>query len=143
VTVAFIRRSSGDGMPDETSLQQPVVFQISPQTDTRVHDHAAMLASAGFHVITHTHDQSSVKEVLRLGPRIVLAELAEGERETMFDLVRQLKATARHIPVIVYGVGLTAGEIEATARAGAMWLQLEPTDGVKLVAAVRGVLRAR
>jgi DNA-binding NarL/FixJ family response regulator len=132
----------GNSMPDRTSLQQPVVLQITPQPDERVHDHAAILASAGFHVITHTHDQSSVKAVLRLAPRIVVAELADGGRETMFDLVQQLKASARHIPVIVYGVGLTAVEIETIARAGAMWLQLEPTDGFKLVGAVRGVLRA-
>jgi hypothetical protein len=48
----------------------------------------------------------------------------------------------RSPPVIVYGYGLSAEEIEHAARAGALWLQLEPSDGTKLVAAIRGVLAA-
>jgi hypothetical protein len=39
-------------------------------------------------------------------------------------------------------VGLSAEDIERAARGGAMWLQLEPSDGLKLVAAIRGVLNA-
>ena len=46
------------------------------------------------------------------------------------------------MPSLLASRGLTADEIEKTANAGAMWLQLEPTDGYKLLGAVRGVLRA-
>jgi hypothetical protein len=44
--------------------------------------------------------------------------------------------------VIVYGHGLNPEDIERAARGGAMWVQLEPSDGLKLVAAVHGVLAA-
>lgn len=36
---------------------------------------------------------------------------------------------SQRIPLIVFGVGLTANEIETTAHAGAMWLQLGPGRG--------------
>lgn len=127
-----------------TTSQHPVVLLITPLQPPPAHDHTAVLAKSGFTVVNHTHEDASVPEVLRLDPRIIVAELGDGGREGMFNMVRRLKAhpTVRHIPLIVYGVGLTADEIEATAYAGAMWLQLEPTDGYKLLGAIRGVLRA-
>lgn len=78
-----------------------------------------------------------------LQPSIIVAEL-DGASNLTFELVDTLQAhaLARHIPMIVYGFGLTPDQIEATARAGAMWLQLEPLDGYKLLGAVRGVLAA-
>ena len=128
----------------ETTTSQPIVLLITPLKPPPAHDHTAVLKKSGFTVVNHTHEDASVPEILSLDPRIIVAELGDGGRVAMFDMVRRLKAhpTVRHIPLIIYGVGLTADEIEATAHAGAMWLQLEPTDGYKLLAAIRGVLRA-
>lgn len=128
----------------ESRSQNPVVLLITPTKPPPAHDHTAILGKAGFQILNHTHEDASVTEVLRLDPRIIAAELGAGGREGMFNMIRRLKAhpTVRHIPLIVYGVGLTADEIEATAHAGAMWLQLEPSDGYKLLGAIRGVLRA-
>ena len=129
---------------DSPPLSQPVVLLVTPEKQARNHDHTTMLTKAGFNVVNHTHEEASVTEIVRLEPRIIIAELGEGGSEAMFELVRRVKAHqfGRHFPVIVYGVGLTADEIETTAHAGAMWLQLEPTDGYKLLGAVRGELRA-
>ena len=121
----------------------PVVLLIAPGDPH--HDHTRILADAGFRIITQSRDDASVKDIIDLDPRIVIAELSDGAgTDAIFNLVRRLKAhhMARHIPLIVYGTGLTADQIETTAHAGAMWLQLEPRDGYKLLAAVRGVLRA-
>jgi DNA-binding response OmpR family regulator len=130
--------------PTTPVSQQPIVLLVTPEKQARSHDHTAILSKAGFQVVNHTHEAASVAEIVRLEPRIIIAELGEGGRDAMFNLVRRVKAHqfGRHIPLIVYGVGLTADEIETTAHAGAMWLQLEPTDGYKLLGAVRGVLRA-
>jgi len=127
-----------------TPSHQPLVLVIRHEQQAPNHDHKAILGKAGFQVVSHTHEEASVAEVLRMAPRIIVAELGSGGSEAMFSLVRRLKAhqLARHIPLIVYGIGLTADEIETTAHAGAMWLQLEPADGYKLLGAIRGVLRA-
>ena len=129
---------------NSTPLSQSLVLLVTPEKQSGNHDHTAILSKAGFHVVNHTHEGASVSEIVRLEPRIIIAELGEGGSDAMFNLVRRVKADpfGRHIPLIVYGVGLTADEIETTAHAGAMWLQLEPTDGYKLLGAVRGVLRA-
>jgi hypothetical protein len=131
-------------MDSEIASGQPIVLVIVPTIQSDAHDHTQTLTQAGFRVVPFTHEQASAPGVLRLGPRIIVAELADGESRAMFDLLRLFKThpLVRHIPVIVYGVALTAAEIETIARVGAMWLQLEPTDGFKLVGAVRGVLRA-
>jgi hypothetical protein len=144
VTVVRLSHWAGASMDSEIASEQPVVLVIAPTPRSDPHDHSNTLTQAGFRVVTFTHDQASVPGVLRLGPRIIVAELADGESRAMFDLLRLFKThqSVRHIPVIVYGIALTAGEIETIARVGAMWLQLEPTDGFKLVGAVRGVLRA-
>ena len=42
--------------------------------------------------------------------------------------------------MIVYGDGLSAADIERATTMGALWLQLEPADGTKLVAATQAVL---
>ena len=121
------------------------VLLVTSATPPHLHDHTTVLANAGFKVLNHPYDEASIGDVIRLEPHIIVAELDNGASEGMFNFVRRLKADpiARDIPIIVYGVGLTADEIEKTAHAGAMWLQLEPKDGFKLLGAIRGVLRAR
>ena len=79
-------------------------------------------------------------------PAIIAIEL-DGERSAgALELAPRLRADGARtmsIPVIVYGHRLSAADIERVATGGAMWLQLEPSDGPKLVAAIRGVLAAQ
>ena len=108
------------------------------------HRHAAILAADGFRVATQTEPESTVRAIMKMEPSIIVAELDSASDVTLV-LVRTLHqhALARYIPMIVYGFGLTPEQIESTARSGAMWLQLEPSDGYKLLGAVRGVLAAK
>ena len=128
--------------PDRTGAPTPLVLLIVP-SETR-HKHAAILTAAGYMVESQSEPESTVRRVLDLQPNIIVAEL-NGASDVTFKLVRTLQGhtLARRIPMIVYGFGLTSQQIEATARAGAMWLQLEPLDGYKLLGAVRGVLSAK
>jgi hypothetical protein len=133
-------------LPKEGTLESvtlgtsPLVLLIVPP-DAH-HQHAAILTAAGFRVVSQADDEATVQSVLDLVPGIIVAELSGSRTDPMFGLVHRLKddLRARDIPLIVYGIGLTADQIEQTAHAGAMWLQLEPCDGYKLLAAVRGVL---
>ena len=135
-------------LPKEGSMESttpgpsPLVLLIVPP-DAH-HQHATILTAAGFRVVSQGDDEATVQSVLDLVPRIIVAELNGTSTDPMFGLVHRLKddKRAREIPLIVYGIGLTANQIEQTARAGAMWLQLEPKDGYKLLGAVRGVLSA-
>lgn len=127
-------------MKSVTPGTSPLVLLIVPP-DAH-HQHTAILTAAGFRVLSQTDNEATVQSVLDLVPEIIVAELSGARTDPMFDLVHRLKddVRARDIPLIVYGIGLTAAQIEQTAHAGAMWLQLEPCDGYKLLGAVRGVL---
>ena len=129
-------------MQSATVGTAPTVLLIVPP-DAH-HKHSAILTAAGFRVVSQADDEATVRSVLDLKPKIIAAELNGTSTDPMFGLVHRLKSDqrARAIPLIVYGIGLTADQIEKTAHAGAMWLQLEPCDGYKLLAAVRGVLSA-
>jgi hypothetical protein len=127
-------------MESATRGTSPLVLLIVPPEAH--HKHTAILTAAGYRVVSQADDEATVQSVLDLSPRIIAAELSGTRTDPMFGLVHRLKDDphARDIPLIVYGIGLTADQIEQTAHAGAMWLQLEPSDGYKLLAAVRGVL---
>ena len=127
-------------MESATLGTSPLVLLIVPP-DAH-HQHTAILTAAGFRVVSQADNEATVQSVLDLIPKIIVAELSGNGADPMFGLVHRLKddPRARDIPLIVYGIGLTADQIEQTAHAGAMWLQLEPCDGYKLLAAVRGVL---
>lgn len=60
------------------------------------------------------------------------------------ELARHLQSNdrARAIPFVVYGAQLSAFHIESIARAGAMWLQIEPSQGTKMVGAIRRIVAA-
>jgi hypothetical protein len=110
------------------------------------HHHDEMLTRAGFRVVTLPIREVTPTLIRDVKPAIVAIEF-DGEQPTdALDLAPRLRANGRPraipIPVIVYGFGLSAPDIERVATGGAMWLQLEPSDGVKLVAAIRGVLTA-
>jgi DNA-binding response OmpR family regulator len=118
----------------------PVVLVIEPATG--IQDHTMDLQRAGLQVIRLSATTATTSAVLAAAPALIVAPLETTYRT--LDLIRQLRINdgIRAIPIIIYGVRLTAADIEAIALAGALFLQLEPHDGDKLVAAVRGTLAA-
>jgi len=119
----------------------PLVLLIEPSNP--IHQHAQHLAGAGFVVATLPLEEV-MSGFVAVQPAVIAVELDPERPEDVFKLAWRLRADQpmRAIPVIVYGHGLSADDIERAARGGAMWLQLEPADGNKLVAAIRGVLAA-
>lgn len=131
-------------MATESPSGPPVVRLVEP-SDPK-HQHTEMLTRAGFRVVRSPAHEVTVQRMQDVKPAIIAVELdGSGSRDAL-DLAPRLRAEARPlaipIPVIVYGHGLSAPDIECAATGGAMWLQLEPSDGAKLVAAIRGVLIA-
>jgi two-component system phosphate regulon response regulator PhoB len=127
-------RSSG---PMES---KPLVLLIQPVN--AVHDHTALLARAGFHVHASPDARISERDVLAVAPDLIAVELEAARSADTLDLARRLRADPRtlSIPVILYATQLQPEHIENAARAGILWLQIGSADGLKLVAAVRGVL---
>jgi len=110
------------------------------------HHHAEMLTRAGFRVVRLTVHEVTPALVRDVKPAIIAMEFDGSQPSDGLDLAPRLRADARPraipVPVIVYGHGLSAPDIQRAATGGAMWVQLEPSDGAKLVAAIRGVLAA-
>lgn len=119
---------------------KPLVLLIQPVK--AVHDHTALLVRAGFRVQASADDRISERDVLDVGPDLIAVELEATRSADTLDLARRLRADprTRSIPVILYAMQLQPEHIENAARAGILWLQIGSTDGLKLVAAVRGVL---
>ena len=130
-------------MATEFPSGPPVVLRVEPP-DAK-HQHAELLTRAGFRVVRSPPHEVTVRHMQDVKPAIIAVEL-DGSARDALDLAPRLRAEARPlaipIPVIVYGHGLSAPDIERAATGGAMWVQLEPSDGAKLVAAIRGVLTA-
>ena len=120
---------------------RPLVLLVEPEGAR--HRHAARIASAGFRVASMASEDLDIGRVLEQSPAVVAAELA-GDGSTTLSLARRFREIpdARLIPFIIYGHELRARDIEEAARAGALWLQMETTDGARLVAAVRGLIAA-
>ena len=120
----------------------PVVMLIEPHHG--LHDHAATLSTAGINVVRIAALNASVDAVLSHHPTVIAAELVPALSTPTWAFVRRFRerTAARFIPLIVYGDHLRLEDIEAAATAGALWLQLEPGDGARLVAAVRGLMTA-
>ena len=101
---------------------------------------------AGLRVVTLPPHEVNSGLLQDVKPAVIAAERDASAQNDALDLASRLRAETRPgalpIPVIVYGYGLSAADIERAATIGAMWLQLEPMDGTKLVAAIRGVLTA-
>lgn len=121
-------------MPD-----QPLVLLIEP-ADARYH-HADALASAGFRSQRVAAADMDIARLQSLRPAVIAAERDGG---IPLELVKRLRQDPRTrlIPFIIYGHHLRPEDIENAARSGALWLQLEPNDGARLVAAVRGLIAA-
>jgi hypothetical protein len=104
-----------------------------------------MMSKAGFRVVSVPAHRASVRYELDQQPSVVAAELGAASAAQTWQFVRRFRqdGDARLIPCIVYGHGLKADDIETAARAGALWLQLEPSDGARLLAAARGLVAAK
>ena len=128
----------------ETSMTpKPLVLLVEP-TDARNQQHSESLARAGFRVSSVQTEEVEVARVLEQRPAVIAADLDSAGLVMTRDLARRLRQDreARLIPFVIYGHHLHPQDIEDAARAGALWLQLEPTDGSRLVAAARGLLAA-
>ena len=122
---------------------RPLVLLVEP-TDARNRQHNECLADAGFRVKSVQTEEVEVARVLEQRPAVIAAELASSGLATTLSLAKRFRQDpeARLIPFIIYGHHLHPEDIEDAARAGALWLHLEPTDGARLVAAVQGLLAA-
>jgi DNA-binding NtrC family response regulator len=121
--------------------EQSLIVLIEPKAAR--HQHADILDRAGFRVAAIAAEEFNLARVLEQGPAVVAAEL-DGAGSATLNLAKQFRQTAqaRLIPFIIYGHQLRPQDIENAARTGALWLQLEPGDGNRLVAAVRGLIAA-
>ena len=106
--------------------------------------HADYLTRAGYRVSSVATDHVDIDQVLQQRPAVVAAELDHSGLVGTLNLAKRFRenSQARPIPFIIYGHALRPQDIENAARAGALWLQLEPADGARLVAAVRGLIAA-
>jgi hypothetical protein len=126
-----------------TGIGAPIVLLVEPSGPN--HHHAEMLRGAGFEVVTLPMVEITEDLLRDVSPAIVAVELDSAHASDALGLNLRLLSELRQavpVPIIVYGHGLSACDIERVARGGAMWLQLEPSDGAKLVGAIRGVLAA-
>jgi hypothetical protein len=128
----------------EPASSAPLV--LLAESDHAEHHHLEILTRAGFRVVRLPVDELTSTLIRDVKPAIIAVELDGSRQGDALDLAPRLRRDARPraipIPIIVYGHGLSPADIEAAATGGAMWLQLEPSDGAKLVAAIRGVLAA-
>ena len=131
-------------MATEPASSAPLV--LLAESAHAEHHHGEMLTRAGFRVVTLPVREVMPPLIRDVKPAIIAIEFDGSQPSDALDLAPRLRADPRPraipIPVIVYGYGLSAPDIERAATGGAMWVQLEPSDGVKLVAAIRGVLTA-
>jgi hypothetical protein len=141
------------GMATQATDVAPLVLLIEPSAAR--HHHAQLLAEAGFRVELLAPQDVTIGWIEEKKPALIAVELDESSPSDALELTPRLRGSGPVLsrtddgrgsglrtPVIVYGHGLAAADIERAARGGALWLQLEPSDGVKLVAAIRGVLTA-
>src|SRR5215208_539009 len=121
---------------------QPLVLLVEPRGAQ--HTHSEKISHAGFRVTTVAAHEFDVPRVLAQSPAVIAAELDGAGSASTLSLARQFRQNpqGRPIPFIVFGHHLRNSDIEEIARAGALWLQLEPADGARLVAAVRGLIAA-
>jgi CheY-like chemotaxis protein len=118
----------------------PLVLLIRPVAATDAHE--KLLARAGFSVRTSLNDRMCEADVLAIAPALIAVELQADRSSDALDFARRLRGhpRTRLIPVVLYAAHLERDEIEHPAHTGILWLQVGPADGLKLVAAIRGVL---
>lgn len=97
------------------------------------HAYSEVLGRAGFRVATVAVQDVDMAQVLAQRPAVIATELDGSGSVSTLNLARRFRQTpeARLIPFIIYGHELSPRDIEDAARAGALWLQLEPGDGAR------------
>jgi len=122
---------------------QSLVLLVEPR-GVRNQRHAEFLAQAGYRVSSVAGEHIHIADVLQQRPAVIAAALDRSGLMGTLDLAKRFRENpqGRLIPFIIYGHELRPQDIESAARAGALWLQIEPTDGARLVAAVRGLIAA-
>jgi CheY-like chemotaxis protein len=118
----------------------PVVLLIEPAD--AAHDHAALLRRYGFRVEAHDAGRVTHVELAGSAPSVIAIELDAARTAATVDLARRLREEPqmRDVPIILFATHLRATDIQAGASAGVMSLQIGPSDGLKLVGAIRGIL---
>jgi DNA-binding NarL/FixJ family response regulator len=129
-------------MEVEADRGAPVVLLVEPPSCDR--EHLWLLSRNGFHVVSTSDDARGIQTLIgELRPDVVAIE-ANSRRNRALPLVRGLRRTAGpRFPIVVYGTQLNMRAISHVVRAGALWVEIGPSDGWKLEAAIRGVLAAR
>jgi hypothetical protein len=131
-------------MATESTTSPPTILLVEPLHPK--HQHADLLARAGFRVERLSAGDVDGPRIRDIRPDIIAVEMDGARTGHALDIASRVRVSPSRrevpVPVIVYGHGLSAADIERAARCRAMWLQLEPSDGTKLVAAIRGVLTA-
>jgi hypothetical protein len=120
----------------------PVVLLIASGDEG--HGHAALLRRCGFVVEAQGADGITHGEMVRSVPSVIAIELDTARPGATVDLTRRLREDPRMqaVPIIVFATHLRASDIEAGASGGVLSLQIGPSDGLKLVGAIRGILSA-
>jgi CheY-like chemotaxis protein len=122
---------------------RPLILLVEPQVAK--HRHADELRNAGFRTLSVPVAEADVDCVVAHRPAVIAAELdgsAAGGGTLEFARRLREQRETQLIPLVIYGHELSHQDIESTARVGALWLQLEPNDGARFVAAVRGLIAA-
>jgi len=133
---------TASGPPTDRDTQSLVLLVVPRGVRNR--HHAETLARAGYRVSSVAAETVTIGDVLQQRPAVIAAELEHSGLEGTLSLAKRFRENpqALLIPFIIYGHQLRPEDIEDAARAGALWLQIEPTDGARLVAAVRGLIAA-
>jgi DNA-binding response OmpR family regulator len=118
---------------------QLLVLLIEPQAPR--HRHAEALGKAGFRAVAVPAREADIARALDQHPAVIAAEL-DAPATTTLELAKRLRQNrnARLIPLVIYGHELRHEDVDDAARAGVLWLHVEPRDGGRLVAAVRGLV---
>ena len=124
-------------------MAHSLVLLIEPRPDGNPR-HAESLVRAGYRVSSVAAQNIDIGHLLQQRPAVIAAELDHSGLVGTLNLAKRLRENPRGrlIPFVIYGHELRPREIEDAARAGALWLQIEPPDGARLVAAVRGLIAA-
>ena len=133
---------TASGPPTDRDTQL-LVLLVVPR-GVRNQQQAETLARAGYRVSSVAAEDLDIADVLQKRPAVVAAELDHSGSVWTLNLAKRFRENSDGllIPFIIYGHQLRPRDIENAARAGALWLQVEPGDGKRLVAAVRGLIAA-
>jgi hypothetical protein len=118
----------------------PLVLLLG--ADAAERHHADTLLTLGFRVVSLSWSATDVESMIGYSPSLVAIEMLPVHVARTLALAKAFRESplTRRTPIMIYGPHLRTRDIEGAARAGMLWLQLTPSDSIKFVAAVRGLL---